>query len=112
MDLNKFSTLGTFEPKVEENSLVECPECKCWYGVNKWLRSSTSENAVCPGCGTPFVTEQEFATKPAVKLPDPVKEEESEETKPEGAVLIAADGTKTYQELGLKAGSRAKVKTE
>jgi len=113
MELSQFSLLGKFDSPVEDNSLVHCPECQGWYGVKKWVRSSTAEGAVCPGCGTLFVTDQPFTTRPAVKLPGPVQEEKpDEETKPQGAVLINKDGSKTYQELNLEVKVNAGTESE
>lgn len=112
MDLKKFKLLGKFDKPLEENSLVNCPECKGWYGVKKWSRRATVVGARCPGCETLFGEDQKFAVRPAVKLPDPKKQPEKE-TKPESAVIINEDGTKTYQEIGLevkvKAGSKQKI---
>ena len=105
MDLKEFKLLGKFDKS------VNCPECERWYGVKKWIRRATVVGARCPGCETLFGIKQEFAVKPAAKLPEPEQQPE-EKTKPESAVIINADGTKTYQELGLevkvKAGSKQK----
>lgn len=111
MNFKEFKSLGKFAKSLDENSLVNCPECKGWYGVKKWMRRATVVGARCPGCETLFDKNQKFAVKPAIKLPDPEQQPE-EEPKPESAVLINADGTKTYQELNLevkvKAGSKSK----
>lgn len=106
MDLKEFKLLGKFDKSLDENSLVNCPECKGWYGVKKWLRRSTVVGARCPGCETLFGIEQEFAVKPAVKLPEPEQQSE-EKPKPESAIIINDDDTKTYQELGLEVKVRA-----
>lgn len=109
MDLKEFKLLGKFDKPLDKNSLVQCPECKRWYGVMKWVKRATVVGARCPSCETLFGKLQIFAIRPAVKLPEPEQQPE-EETKPESAVIINPDGTKTYQEIGLevkvKAGSK------
>lgn len=113
MELKQFCKLGKFDPKVDKKSLVNCPECQGWYGVGKWMRSSTAAGASCPGCRTLYVAEQNFKVRPVVKLKHPKPDKQSEEkNKPQSAVLINPDGTKTYKELNLKVGSRASVKNE
>ncbi|MCK4783256.1 MAG: hypothetical protein KAV87_05860 [Desulfobacteraceae bacterium] len=109
MNLTEFKSLGKFGKSLDKNSLVKCPECKGWYGVMKWVRRATVVGARCPGCETLFGRKQIFAVKPAVKLPEPEQQPE-EETKPENAVIINPDGTKTYQELGLEVKVNARSK--
>lgn len=106
MDLTKFKLLGEFDKPLDENNLVNCPECNGWYGVMKWVRRATVVGARCPGCETLFDKNQKFAVKPVVKLPEP-KQQPKEESKPESAVLINEDGTKTFQELGLEVRGNA-----
>ena len=109
MNLKEFKSLGRFAKSLDENSLVKCPECKRWDGVMKWIRRATVVGARCPGCETLFGKVQIFKVKPAVKLPEPEQQPE-EEPKPENAVIINPDGTKTYQELGLEVKVKAKSK--
>lgn len=111
MNFKEFKSLGKFDKSLDENSLIKCPEYKRWYGVMKWIRRATAVGARCPGCETLFGKEQIFEVKPAVKLPEPEQQPEKK-IKPESAVIINPDGTKTYQELNLEvkvtAGSKSK----
>lgn len=109
MNLKEFKSLGKFAKSLDENSLVKCPGCNGWYGVMKWIRRATVVGARCPGCETLFGKEQIFEVKPAIKLPKPEQQPE-EKTKPESAVIINPDGTKTFQELDLEVKCNAKSK--
>lgn len=112
MDLKEFKSLGKFDKPLDENGMVNCPECKGWYGMKKWIRRATVVGARCPGCETLFGRKQIFKVKPAVKLPESEQQSKEEEVRPESAVIINPDDTKTYQELGLEvkvsAGSKQK----
>jgi hypothetical protein len=109
MNLKDFKLLGKFVKTLDKNSLVLCPECKRWYGVMKWVRRATVVGARCPGCETLFGKKQIFEIKPVVKLSKP-KQQPKKEKRPESAVIINRDGTRTYQELGLEVEVKATSK--